>query len=98
MPGNLDKYFWDSPVETFSPEFQVIRILEYASFADLFTLPFNDFKSCLEKIQIDKYRLPERRKKLLERITPFLADSSSLDEAIMRYVESVIQRKLAATR
>ncbi|MBC8184657.1 hypothetical protein H8E88_26480 [candidate division KSB1 bacterium] len=98
MPNNLNKYFWDSPIETFSPEFRLIRILEYASFPDLFLYPFDNFKILLEKIELDRYRIPESRKILMECIKPFLANSSSLDEAIKRYVESVIQRKWAEMR
>ena len=95
MPDNIDKYFWDSPIETFLPKFRLMRILEYASFPDLFSYPFDDFKTLLAKIELDSFRIPESRKILLECIRPFLADSSSLEEAIKRYVESVIQRKLA---
>ncbi len=95
MPNNLNKYFWDSASETFSKEFQIVRILEYASFPDLFTIPYDDFKVSLARIQLDRFRIPESRKRLLEYIKPFLSNSSSLDEAIMRYVDSIIQRKLA---
>jgi len=98
MPNNLDKYFWDSPIDTFSPEFRLIRILEYASFPDLFIYPFDNYKNLLPKINLDSCRIPESRKILLKAITPFLEESSSLDEAITCYIESAIQRKIIGTR
>ena len=89
MPDKLNKYFWDSPIDTFSPKYQIIRLLEYASFADLFVYPFENFKSNLAAIDFDLYRIPDARKKLFERLVPFVASSISLEDAIRKYVDSI---------
>ena len=89
MPARLDKYFWDSPRETFSREFQLVRLLEYASFPDLFAIPFKDIQEILPRIYLDRHRIPQSRLLLFKKLLPYLTQSSSLDEAIEMYVTAV---------
>ncbi len=93
MPNKLDKYFWDSPIDTFSKEFQLVRLLEYASFPDLFAIPFADIKDVLPRIDLDSHRIPQSRLLLFQKLLPFIALSTSLDEAIQRYVAAVFAKR-----
>jgi hypothetical protein len=93
MPSRLDKYFWDSPIDTFSKEYQIVRLLEYASFPDLFAIPFVDMKEALPRIALDRHRIPQSRLLLFKKLLPFIAQSSSLDEAIERYVTAVFAKR-----
>lgn len=93
MRDRLDKYFWDSPRETFSKEFQLVRLLEYASFPDLFAIPFKDLKETLPLIRLDRYRIPPSRLLLFQKLLPFLAHSSSLDEAIALFAAAAFAQR-----
>ncbi len=93
MQNRLDKYFWDSPITTFSIKYQIIRLLEYAAFPDLFAYPFADLQVYLPQIDLDRCRIDESRKALFKRLAPYLSVSSSLEEAITRYVDSVFKER-----
>ena len=93
LQNRLDKYFWDSPITTFSIKYQIIRLLEYAAFPDLFAYPFADLQSTMPQIDLDRCRISEARKALFKQLTPFLSISKSLNEAIMRYIDSIFAAK-----
>ncbi len=93
MPGRLDKYFWDSPKETFSKEFQLVRLLEYASFPDLFAIPFIDLQDALPRINLDRHRIPPSRLLLFKELLPYIARSSSLYEAIELFVAAAFAKR-----
>lgn len=92
MDKRFDKYFWDSKGDAFSAEYRLVRLLEYSSFYDLLKIPYPEFCSGLAHLQLDRYRIPEARRILLERIRPHLATSHSLAEAIQRYVDAILAK------
>ncbi len=96
MDNIFDKYFWDANSDTFSPEYRLVRFLEYSSFFDLFKIPYSEFCAGLAHLQLNHYRIPEARRVLLERIKPYLHTCHSLAEAIERYVDAVMDKHSAS--
>ncbi len=93
MPGRLDKYFWDSPRATFSKEFQLVRLLEYASFPDLFAIPFDELQQILPRIDLESHRIPQSRRLLFKKLIPYFARSSSLEQAIELFVAAAFAER-----
>lgn len=96
MHNRFDKYFWDAKSDTFSPEYQLVRLLEYSSFFDLFKIPYPELRAGLAHLKLSQYRIPESRRVLLERIKPYLQTCHSLAEAIERYVDAVMDKHSAS--
>jgi len=90
MLKKFKKYFWDGNIDSFSPQFRVSRIFEYASFPDLIKYPIDEVKREVGKIAIEQLRVGESRKKFLLTIKPYLQISGSWDEAIKRYVKEAL--------
>ncbi|HMV44116.1 MAG TPA: hypothetical protein PK079_03180 [Leptospiraceae bacterium] len=86
MQKRFHKYFWDG-LENWSPEFQLRRIIEYASFPDLIQYPFEEVKENLSKIRLEKLRTGENRKELIIKLSPFVSQASSWEEAIWKMIE-----------
>lgn len=40
MDNRFDRYFWDAKSDAFSPEYRLVRLLEYSSFFDLLKIPY----------------------------------------------------------
>ena len=64
MHDDLKKYFWDGSIDSFSPQFRLCRVIEYASFPDLLKYPFEEAKSVIDQIPIDRLRISENRKRI----------------------------------
>ena len=86
MQKRFHKYFWDGD-RNLSDEFKVIRILEYASFPDLITYPFEDMKKYLPSIDLDRLRTSSKRIGFLKVMLPFVVNSSNWDEAFDKLIE-----------
>lgn len=87
------KYFWDtgSPIDIadkikaislLSSAYRLRRILEYASFPDLIKYPFEEVKSYMDNIPLDRLWTGEERKNFLKSLKPYIAQTSSWEEAI----------------
>ena len=92
MQKNLSKYFWDG-AENYSGEFRLRRILEYASFPDLISYPFEELKQYLPKIDIERLRTAEKRKQFLKRIAPLLEQAQSWDDVLDRLLTTATTRE-----
>ncbi len=84
---------FNEQIDSFHVERLVIRLLEYASFPDLFAYPFTILQMTAPHIDLDRCRIPEARKALFKRLLPFLTVSTSLDEAISHYIDSIFRAK-----
>jgi len=92
MPSDFRKYFWDGNIDSFSPQFRLSRVIEYASFPDLLRYPFEEVKRVIDHISIEHLRVGESRKKFLSYMKPYVQMSDSWDEAIGRYVKEALGR------
>ncbi len=81
MQKRFHKYFWDG-LENWSPEYELKRILEYASFPDMLKYPFEEVKENLHKLKLEKLWTSGERKELIIKLAPFVKDSNSWEEAI----------------
>lgn len=85
MPAVKNKYFWDGS-ENLSTPFKVQRMIEYGSFPDLINFPFKIFLEGLEKIDLEKLRTSEKRKKFMLMAKPYLVDSQSWEEVVEKMI------------
>jgi len=92
MLSNFKKYFWDGNIDSFSPQFRLSRVIEYASFPDLLKYPFEEVKRVINFISVENLRIGENRKKFFFYVKPYLLTSDSWDEAISRYVKEALER------
>lgn len=81
MQKIFHKYFWDG-IENWSPEFELRRIIEYANFPDLIKYPYLDLKENLFKLNLENLRTGKKRKELIIRMSPFVQEANSWEEAI----------------
>ncbi len=86
MQKNLDKYFWDG-AENLSEPFKLKRILEYASFPDLISYPFDKVQKYLSDLEIDKLRTSEKRRQFIKLISTFVPASRSWDDVFDRILD-----------
>ncbi|HRK26227.1 MAG TPA: hypothetical protein PK239_02950 [Chitinophagales bacterium] len=90
MQKRFLKYFWDTGAstgidpDTLSPTFRLKRLIEYASFPDLINYDFEEVKTYLPQINIDRLRANEYRKEMLKAIIPYLPTTNDWEEAIMQ--------------
>ena len=84
----LKKYFWDG-TENISDEYFIRRMLEYASFPDLLKIPFHKFKSTINKLNLDKIRTSEARKKFVKYLLTYLKDANDWENAILKSTEDI---------
>jgi hypothetical protein len=92
MQKRFHKYFWDG-LDNWSPEFELRRILEYASFPDLIKYPFEEVKKNLPKLQLDRLRTGELRKEFIIKLAPYIKNASSWEEAIWAIVDCFFNPK-----
>lgn len=88
MQSNLKRYFWDSPIESFSEEYRLGRIIEYASFPDLIKYPFEELRKNINKIDINSLRTSEQRKQFVQVLKPYILSSKSWNEALKKYIDA----------
>lgn len=86
MQKNLAKYFWDGQTNI-SGTYKLRRILEYASFPDMISYPFEDVKKYLPFIKIEKLRTSSKRIDFLKAIKPNIPQSKTWDEAIEKIIK-----------
>ena len=85
MPDTLNKYFWDGS-ENLSTRFKVQRMIEYGSFPDMINFPFMTFQEGLEKIDLEKLRTSEKRKRFIMMAKPYFVDSHSWEEVVEKMI------------
>lgn len=85
MQERFLKYFWDG-IENTSPEFQLRRIIEYASFPDLIKYPFSEAKESISKINLETLRTGEERKELIQKLAPFIPIANDWEDAIWKMI------------
>jgi len=83
MQEKCKKYFWDGQ-ENFTGPARLQRIIEYASFPDFIAYPFEEFKSNIVKININRLRTSENRKKLIKLALSHLDSCKSWEEVISK--------------
>jgi hypothetical protein len=83
MQEKYKKYFWDGQGNFTGPA-RLQRIIEYASFPDFIAYPFDEFKVNIVKIDINRLRTSENRKKLIKLALPHFAFSKSWEEIISK--------------
>jgi hypothetical protein len=92
MQSNLKRYFWDSPIESFSEEYRLRRIIEYASFPDLIKYPFEELRKSINKIDINSLRTNEQRKQFVLILKPYILNSTSWNEALKKYIDACFKK------
>lgn len=92
LNNKLNKYFWDSSSESFSEEFQLRRIIEYASFPDLIQTPFDLVRRNINKIDFSMLRTNKSRIELINVLKHYLVKSNSWEEAIKDYVNDCLSQ------
>lgn len=85
MPDTKNKYFWDGS-ENLSTPFKVQRMIEYGSFPDMINFPFMTFQEGLEKIDLEKLRTSEKRKRFIIMAKPYFVDSQSWEEVVEKMI------------
>ena len=85
MPAVQNKYFWDGS-ENLSTRFKLRRMIEYASFPDMINFPFEEFKEGIEKIDLEKLRTSENRKRFIIMAKPHIAGSQSWEEIVEKMI------------
>jgi len=92
MQKEYKKYFWDSSKESFSKEYQLNRIIEYASFPDLIKYPFDEMKKNINKVNINSLRTGYSRVKLIQMLKPYILKSRSWEEVMNKYLADCFER------
>lgn len=90
LNSTLNKYFWDGASDSFSEEFQLKRLIEYASFPDLLKTPFDLVLRNIDKIDLSKLKTNKSRIELLSLLKYYITRSDSWDEAIKEYVNDCL--------
>jgi len=90
MHERYNKYFWDGK-EGWSPDYQLRRIIEYASFPDLIKYPFEEVKLHIDKINLDKLWTGNKRKMLMIYLKPYIKHSDSWEEAIKKMMDDALE-------
>lgn len=91
--NKLNKYFWDGSRESFSEEFQLRRIIEYASFPDLIQTPFDLVRRNINKIDLSVLRTNKSRIELINVLKQYIAESNSWEDAIKKYVDNCFNER-----
>lgn len=79
------RYFWDG-AGNLSDSFKLRRLLEYASFPDMLTIPWELVVREISNIDIEKLRTSENRRRFLAHLLPYVATSESWLEATRRMI------------
>lgn len=85
MPATQNKYFWDG-TENLSTSFKVQRMIEYGSFQDMINFPFKEFQEGFEKIDPEKLRTSEKRKRFIIMAKPYIVGSQSWEEIVEKMI------------
>jgi hypothetical protein len=85
MPAIHKNYFWDGS-ENLSTRFKVQRMIEYGTFPDMINFPFKEFQAGFEKIDPEKLRTSEKRKRFIIMAKPHIADSQSWEEIVEKMI------------
>jgi hypothetical protein len=85
MPDRAARYFWDGN-QNLSPRFQVVRMIEYASFPDLINFPFDMVKSFINDIDVERLRTSEKRKRFIARAKRFIGSSERWEEVVEKMI------------
>jgi hypothetical protein len=85
MSAIQNKYFWDGS-ENLSTRFKVQRMIEYASFPDMINFPFREFQQGIEKIDLEKLRTSEKRKRFIIMAKPHIVGSQSWEEIVEKMI------------
>ena len=80
--SRLAKYFWDHTRDA-SDIFKLKRLLEYASFPDLLSIPFEFVKGNIKRIDVDKLRTSQTRRRFVREIQQYIDVSGNWDDALM---------------
>ncbi|MEI6127912.1 MAG: hypothetical protein WCQ99_15300 [Pseudomonadota bacterium] len=83
MQKKFKKYFWDGE-KNLSEASRLQRIIEYASFPDLISYPFDEFKANIGQVNIDRLRTSENRKRLMKQALPHADRCTSWHELFRR--------------
>lgn len=78
----LNKYFWDH-TQNASDFFKLKRLLEYAAFPDLVQIPFEFVKCNIRRIDAEKLRTSQTRRRFVREIQNYIDASSNWDETLM---------------
>ena len=85
MPDRAARYFWDG-TENLSPRFQVMRMIEYASFPDLINFPFDVVRSCIDTIDVERLRTSDERKRFIALAKRYIGSSDRWEEVIEKMI------------
>ena len=80
---SLYKYFWDH-TRNASDIFKLKRLLEYVSFPGLLRIPFEILKSNIHRIDVEKLRTSETRRRFVKKIQNYIDFSSDWDETLFK--------------
>jgi hypothetical protein len=80
----LEKYFWDHTWNASSDTFKLRRLFEYASFPDLIKIPFDFVKSNIHRLDLEKLRAAQTRRRFVREIQNYIDESNSWDETIFK--------------
>ena len=86
MQKRFHKYFWDG-LENWGGDYELRRIIEYASFPDLINYPFLEVQANINKLQLAKLRTGESRKEFITKLAPFVSSANSWEDAIWKMIE-----------
>lgn len=92
---NDPRYFWDGTANL-SDRFKLRRLLEYASFPDMLTIPWDLFVREIGEIRIERLRTNEARRRFLAHLLPNVSGSRSWTEAIHRMIAADRKRRKVA--
>lgn len=79
------RYFWDG-TENLSDPFKLRRLLEYASFPDMLTIPWELVVREIGNVDLERLRTSENRRRFLAYLLPHVPTSGSWLEAIRRMI------------
>ena len=91
------KYFWNGK-ENISPDYQLRRIIEYASFDDLIKYSFDEVKLYIDKINLEKLWTGETRKMFMIHLKPYIKQSNTWEEAIKKMTNDALKASLQVTK
>lgn len=87
MQEILNKYFWDGNANL-SNKFIIKRIIEYASFPDMIKLSFMMVRDNIDLIDLNMLRTSSKRIEFIKKLKPFMVDSITWEEAIVKMLNA----------
>ena len=86
------KYFWDG-MENWGSDYELCRIIEYASFPDLIHYPYNEVQANIDKLPLSKLRTSEERKEFITRLAPLFLSPIPWEDAIWKMIDHYRDKK-----